>query len=236
MKELIKNNMKFLSFNDDNIFIKFSTAFNGVDFKKSTEEGIKNIEKLKDTFKLDDIFYLNQIHSDKIIECRDNSISPKGDIDGDALIIDRKNIGIGVFAADCTPVIIYDKEKQVIAAIHSGWRGTFDEISKKTCENMINKYNCKNLNVIIGPHIRQCCYEVSVDLAQKFKEKFGVECINGRNLSLEKCIIKQLESVVKKENIQCLNKCTFCDPSVELHSFRKMGKDSGRLFAFIFIK
>lgn len=236
MKELIKDNMKFLSFSDENVFVNFSTAFNGIDFKKDTEEGVKNIEKLKNIFKLDNILYLNQIHSDKVIKCVDETMVPKGNIDGDALIINRKNIGIGVFAADCTPVIIYDAEKQVVASIHSGWRGTFDEISRKTCEEMIDKYNCRDLKVIIGPHIRQCCYEVSVDLAQKFKDKFGEEVVDGRKLSLEKCIIKQLRGIVNIDNIKCLNKCTFCDTSVELHSFRKMGENSGRLFAFAFIK
>lgn len=38
MKELIKDDMKFLSFNDDNVSINFSTAFNKIDFKKSAIE------------------------------------------------------------------------------------------------------------------------------------------------------------------------------------------------------
>ncbi|MDO4534786.1 MAG: peptidoglycan editing factor PgeF [Clostridium perfringens] len=236
MRELIKDNMKFLSYDDDNIFINFSTAFNDVDFKKSTLEGVNNIERLKELFHLDEIFYLNQIHSDKIIDCIKDPIILKGNVDGDALINNKENIGIGVFAADCTPVIVYDKEKRVIAAIHSGWRGTFAKITKKTCEYMIDRYNCNNLNVIIGPHIRQCCYEVSIDLAEKFKEKFGDEVVSDRNLSLEKCIIKQLEGIVNIENITCVNKCTYCDKDIKLHSFRKDGKDSGRLFAFVFMK
>lgn len=236
MKELIRDDMKFLSFNDENIFINFSTAFNGIDFKKNTEEGVKNIEKLKGIFNLDNIFYLNQIHSDKMIECGNSSVIPKGDVDGDAIIINKKNIGIGVFAADCTPVIVYDTKKQVVAAIHSGWRGTFDEITKKTCEYMINIYDCNDLKVIIGPHIRQCCYEVSVELAEKFQGKFGKEVVDNRNLSLEKCIIRQLEGIIEEGNIQSLNRCTFCDTSVKFHSFRKTGEYSGRMFAFIFIK
>ncbi len=236
MKELIKDNMKFLSYDDNNILINFSTAFNDVDFKKNTSEGINNIERLEELFSLEDVFYLNQIHSAKIIDCIKNSFIPKGDIDGDAIIINKENIGIGVFAADCTPVIVYDKEKRVIAAIHSGWRGTFDEITKKTCEYMIDNYNCNKLKVIIGPHIRQCCYEVSLDLAEKFKDKFGEEVVLKRNLSLERCIIKQLQGIVNIKDITCVNKCTYCDKNVKLHSFRKSGKDSGRLFAFVFIK
>lgn len=236
MKELIKDDMKFLSFNDDNVSINFSTAFNKIDFKKSAIEGKKNIQRLEDIFALGNVLYLNQIHSDKIIDCKDNLIAPKGEIDGDAIITNKKNVGIGVFAADCTPVIVYDKEKQVIAAVHSGWRGTFDEIAKKTCKYMIDNYGCNNLDVIIGPHIRQCCYEVSRELGEKFQRKFGDEVVDNRNLSLEKCIISQLSGIVNMTNIKSLGKCTFCDTSEEFHSFRKTGKNSGRLFAFIFLK
>lgn len=236
MRKTIIGNMEFLNLTEDNIFINFSTASNNISFKKSTEEGRNNIEELRNIFKLEDIFYLNQIHSDKIIDCVDNTIIYKGDIDGDALVINKKNIGIGVFAADCTPVLIYDKEKQVIAAVHSGWRGTFDEITKKVCKYMLEKYDCKNLKVIIGPHIRQCCYEVSIELANKFKEKFGEDVVSHRNLSLEKCIIKQIKDYVNKDNIKTLNKCTFCDNSVKLHSFRKDGENSGRMFASIYMK
>lgn len=236
MVELIKDDMQFLNYNDEKFSINFSTAFNNVDFKKSTMDGKKNIERLKELFKLDEILYLNQIHSDKIVDCTKNSISPKGDIDGDALIINKENIGIGVFAADCTPVIVYDKEKRVMAAIHSGWKGTFHEITKKTCEYMIENYGCKDLKVIIGPHIGQCCYEVSVELAEKFKGKFGEDVVSKRNLSLEKCIVKQLKDIVNIQNITFVNKCTYCNEDVKLHSFRKTGEDSGRLFAFIFMK
>ena len=77
MKELIKDDMKFLSFNDDNVSINFSTAFNKIDFKKSAIEGKKNIQRLEDIFALGNVLYLNQIHSDKIIDCKDNLIAPK---------------------------------------------------------------------------------------------------------------------------------------------------------------
>ena len=58
---------------------------------------------------------------------------------------------------------------------------------------MKEEYNSKAENIVayIGPHIRQCCYEVSEDLKEKFLKKFDIEkdkLFNGRNLSLEECI------------------------------------------------
>jgi copper oxidase (laccase) domain-containing protein len=43
---------------------------------------------------------------------------------GDAVITDLKGIAIGVKTADCVPILLYDRSKNLIAAVHSGWRGT----------------------------------------------------------------------------------------------------------------
>lgn len=56
---------------------------------------------------------------------------------------------------------------------------------------MISEYgsNVKNIKAYIGPHIRQCCYEVSEELKEKFINKFNeIPCdklFDGRNLSME---------------------------------------------------
>ena len=59
------------------------------------------------------------------------------------------------------PIILVDDVKGVSAAIHSGWRGTFESITLKTVEKMKSEYGCKaeDIKAFIGPHIRKCCYE-----------------------------------------------------------------------------
>ena len=100
---------------------------------------------------------------------------------------------------------------------------------------MKEKYGCENIKVIIGPHVRQCCYEVSEDLAEKFSEEFGKEVCNGRMLNLEKCVEIQLKGIVKKENITSTRICTYCEKEVKMHSYRQDQEKSGRLFSSIFI-
>ena len=41
---------------------------------------------------------------------------------------------------------------------------------------MIKEYgsNVEDIRAYIGPHIRQCCYEVSEELKEKFIEKFNM--------------------------------------------------------------
>lgn len=233
MDKVLKNKMEFIKREDEYVNIVFSTAKNNINYKKELKEGIKNIESLKDIFKLNDIYYVNQIHSSFVVN--GNEKEPKGNIEGDAIVFHGKNIGIGVFTADCVPIILYDKKKNVIAAVHSGWKGTYNDIIKKTCDYIIEKYHCEDIRVVIGPHIGQCCYEVSKELSEKFSNKFSDQVIKNRYLSLEKCIMEQLKKITEEKKITSMKLCTLCSKE-EFHSYRRDGERSGRLFSFVFIK
>ena len=149
---------------------------------------------------------------------------------------------MGIFTADCVPVLIADNKNNVIAAVHSGWRSTIANIVGKTIIKMKESFGCnsENLKVFIGPHNKQCCYEVSEELISKFKNVDylkNTDINNGRFLSLENCIIKQCKiNGVRRENIITTQYCTFCSENVQFHSYRKSGKKSGRQFSLIYIK
>ena len=143
----------------------FSTAKNGLDFNKNTDEGRKNIENIKKWFDVSEVGFLDQTHSD-------NVYIYNGKVEeGDALITNKESTAVGVFTADCVPILLYDKANKVVAAIHSGWRGTFSCIVSKTIDEMKKKYGTKSQDLVayIGPHMHQCCYEVSEELIDKFK-------------------------------------------------------------------
>lgn len=234
-KNLIKlENMEFLKFTDGRINILFSTAENNVSYKINTNEGKNNLEKLKEVFDVDNVKYINQIHSSIIFDLNEESeVLGK---EGDGLVSTHENEIIGVFTADCVPVILYDEKKNIISAVHSGWKGTIGDISKKAAEIMKSKYGAEEIKVIIGPHIGECCYEVSEDLVNKFSDKYGEGVSKGRMLSLENAIKKQLEGIVKKDNIKSLDICTNCNSKYKMHSYRKKQDEAGRLFSFAYIK
>ncbi len=131
----------------------FSTAYNEISFKIDENEGILNIDKLKEIINLKEIKYLKQLHSDII------KVNPKSEEIGDAIICKEKNIAIGVFTADCAPILIFDKDTKAMAAVHSGWRGTYKLILLKTLQKMKEEYGTKAENIIayIGPHNGVCC-------------------------------------------------------------------------------
>jgi YfiH family protein len=240
--KLLKKKDDFIIINHEKYQIIFTNAEKERSFNRNTEEGIDEINSLKKEFHINEVIYLKQIHSDKILihRCNDKSIK---DEEGDAIITNEKNVIIGVFTADCVPIILIDEEKEVIATIHSGWRGTFESITLKTIEKMKHEFNTNAMNVkaYIGPHIRKCCYEVSEELKLKFLEKKNTiseeELFNEKNLNLESCIIDDLKNAgVQEYNINSLNLCTYCSDDIKLHSYRKSEGSYGRMFSFIMIR
>lgn len=230
------DNYEFINFKDDNIRINFSTAKNNLDFNISTSKGLDNLENIKKWFSVREVGYLKQTHSD-YIHLYDGLVH-----EGDAIITDKPNIAIGVFTADCVPILIYSKAKSVVAAVHSGWKGTFLEIVYKTIDRIIDIYSVdiKDIKVYIGPHNRECCYEFGEDVAKEFYKKDiykDIKFYNSGKLNLEVCIIKQLTEVgVLRENIKSLNICTYCNDKYDLFSYRKQKMNYGRMYSFIYMK
>ena len=106
--------------------------------------------------------FIEQVHEDAVVIIdpdRPNGISPPPK--GDALI--SKGIGLTLITqvADCQPVLICDPERSVIANIHSGWRGSTQNIIGRTVAAMVDQYGCRPESLLsgIGPSLGPCCAE-----------------------------------------------------------------------------
>lgn len=175
-----------------------------------------------------------QIHSD-IITYVDKP-GPVGE--SDALYTDKINIGLIVTVADCTPIFLYDPYKKVIAAVHSGWRGTQQDILGKTINKLVQVYNSKpdDIYAYIGPSICQKCYEVGSEVAELFDEKYLIPKNDKYLLDVRgNCYDALLNSGIPKEQIEISELCTYEQKDL-LHSYRRDGKLSGRMMGVIAIK
>jgi len=161
-----------------------------------------------------DIFLLHQVHSNKFIYIDDKyklKIKPKAD----AIITNQKNLPIAVLTADCAPILICDNKKNMIAAIHAGWKGAHKGIIKKVIKFMIKK-GCKleNITAVVGPCIAVENYEIKQDFIKKIlkkdiKNKIFFKKIRNKNyFNLNKYIYSQLKNL-KVKNIDVINKDTF---------------------------
>ncbi|UCH81174.1 MAG: peptidoglycan editing factor PgeF [Nitrospiraceae bacterium] len=158
----------------------------------------------------------------------------------DAVITKRTDVLIGVIVADCVPVLIYDRARKVIGAVHAGWRGTADGILPHALLKMNNLFNSRpdNVLVAIGPSIGKCSYEVNTDVKDAVENKTGKGNyyeMRGDKFMMdlaEANRIQALNSGVSELNIWKSDECTFCNPD-KFYSYRYAKETDGRQGGFI---
>jgi len=158
--------------------------------------------------------------------------------ESDAMITDKKNLGLAIGVADCTPIFIYDSENKVVAAVHSGWRGTEKRILEKTIMKLKDEFNSKpeKLVAYIGPSISQKNYEVRQEITGLFDDKYKIK--KGEKYLLDVAFVNYdmlINSGLQKGNIEKSNLCTYEEKDL-LHSFRRDGQKSGRSMGVIAIR
>jgi len=175
----------------------------------------KNLQKVgkKINIKAKDIFLVSQFHSDKFIYIDEKYKKKKPK--ADAIITNLKNFPIAILTADCAPILIYDNEIKMIAAIHAGWKGAFKGIINKVIKFMIKK-GCRieNMTAVIGPAISFKNYEVKENFKKKFIKKDKKNSIFFTNskeklyFNLTKYIYSSLK-IIKIKHIDILKIDTF---------------------------
>lgn len=97
----------------------------------------------------------------------------RDDLQGfDALITDIPGLAIGVRTADCVPILLHDPVRHVVAAVHSGWRGTVQRIVTKVIAQMGARYGTRpqDLRAVIGPAIGPDSFQVGEEVVQAFSD------------------------------------------------------------------
>ena len=196
-----------------NIYKSLNCGPGSKDLSSNVKKNLQIVKK-KINKSAKDIFLLHQVHSNKFIYIDDKyklKIKPKAD----AIITNQKNLPIAVLTADCAPILICDNKKNMIAAMHTGWKGAYKGIIKKVIKFMIKK-GCKleNITAVVGPCIAVENYEIKQNFIKKFlkkdiKNKIFFRKIRNKNyFNLNKYIYSQLKNL-KVKNIDVINKDTF---------------------------
>ena len=162
--------------------------------------------------------------------------------DVDAVVTHLKGFCLCVSTADCVPILIYDKVKQVIAAVHAGWRGTVGRIVEKTLEAMKSHYGTEGKDVIacIGPSISLESFEVGDEVYNVFTEAgFDMDRIAKKyekwHLDLwEANRLQLLAQGVLPEHIEVAGICTY-QQHEDFFSARRLGIKSGRILSGIML-
>ena len=176
----------------------------------------------------------NQVHGNDIKQVKNgdkNKIIKKTD----GLITKNKNIFLGIKTADCLPILFYEPEAKIVAAVHAGWRGTSQEIAGKMVDKILEMGGIgENIICVIGPHICEKCYDVLEDRAKLF-DKSVVNKLGGKfYLDLGLINIKQLlEQGILEKNIELMPYCTFHQNEMFFSYRKNKDKNYGEMLAFI---
>ena len=225
------------------IYKSLNCGFSSNDKKDDIKKNLQIIKR-KICKKSKNIFLVKQIHGDKLLFLDQNSRIKNRSINADAIITEKKKFPIAILTADCVPILIFDKKRKMIAAIHAGWRGAYKGIIQKVIKFMFKK-GCKkqDMTVAIGPSISRENYEVG----KKFKDKFIKK--NKKNIAFFKInknrIYFDLKKKKKKQvklnkikNIDLLNIDTFKEKNNFFSARRSLNlkhTDYGRNISIIVI-
>ena len=184
------------------------------------------------------ILGLKQIHSDKII-----SVNSAEDLanykaqnihEADGWLLSLPQTGVMILTADCVPLYLWSADGKYVSLTHCGWRGVVQELPTKAAE-LIKTKTAEKLQAYIGPHIRECCFEVKEDVASQFPKEAVIRRENKIFVDLDKAIILQLTAAgvdAKEIKTGCHCQCTSCNKK-DFFSYRRDGtKDA--LLSFVY--
>lgn len=203
-------------------------------------------KKLIKSLHLNNLIFLRQIHGNNglLVTGKEQAISIAPFVlEGDFLITNISHIGLGVIAADCIPIIIFDKTRHIIAIVHAGWRGSVAKIAIKAIEQMQKQFHTKieNLRIFMGPSAKGCCYAVGQNVLTEIEQYSCYENVVYRtqgktyvDLPLFNCFLLE-EHGIKKEAFHLMyNLCTICDLS--FCSYRRNGPTPWRQISIVTLK
>lgn len=197
---------------------------------------------------VEDLVYSHQTHTTNVMRV---NASHKGmgilrerdfcDIDG--LVTNEPGLMLITSYADCVPLYFVDTKNRAVGLSHSGWRGTVGNICVSTLEIMEKEFGTKAQDVAacIGPSICKDCYEVSGDVAERFRERYDKaqqDILTAKEdgkylLDLHRAnYYNMINCGIKEENISMPDLCTCCN-SAWLHSHRASKGKRGGLCAFL---
>ncbi|KAA6225448.1 MULTISPECIES: polyphenol oxidase family protein [unclassified Campylobacter] len=217
-----KNFLSLLDNDKVGVFCAFDKDYSVFRGKKCEENIFKeytpNIKKC---------IFMDQIHSN-IVQFLDENLSQS-----DGLIGTEKNMALCVLSADCLPLLLWH-ESGIIAGLHAGRKGCFDDILGVCLEKIYKKYpnlDNNNFHLFIGPSICVKHYEINGQVLDFTKQNFK-DFLNENYLNLQ-VLIKKKAKEYGILNIKDSEICTF--ENENFPSYRK-DKTQTRFASVIYLK
>ncbi len=187
----------------------------------------------------------NQVHGSELVFVHGAeeaaSVQQRASQGADGVLVGTPGVAALLCFADCVPVIVVSPTGR-FAVVHAGWRGVDNLISVKAVKALaeadaeeLGRAAASRFNAYIGPHIGPECFETGADVHDRFRAKFGEECVfDETHIDLAAALRIQLEGIGVCANRICdLGKCAVCCND-EFFSYRAQGGVCGRHGAFAY--
>jgi len=180
---------------------------------------------------------LSQVHGSTV-----HLVEGPGEWEGDGLVSATPGLLLRVSIADCFPILLHDPVKQVVGALHAGWRGVVSGILPKALDLMKSHFGSppEEIRIAVGPGISGPHFQVGPEVAQQFAQA-GLPFYRpdpGQPdkflLDLEQAIRAQAQAGgVALENYWSLGRCSYADPVFFSH--RRDKGQTGRMWALVML-
>lgn len=153
----------------------------------------------------------------------------------DALMTAESGVGLMVWTADCVPVLI--EGGGVVAAVHSGWRGTAADIVGAVIKRFDVEYGVPSdrLRAALGPAISGPRYRVGPEVVRALAQ-VGVASDawrHGEQVDLREFLTFRIRDLgVPESEISVVGPCTAS--TSHLASYRRDGAGAGRQFSLVY--
>ena len=193
----------------------------------------------------DRLFHVRQVHGCAVHVVDASKLSTlETPPEADAVASDEPGAVLAVQVADCVPILMADRRRSVVAAVHAGWRGTAAGVAREAVETMRQRFASDPADLVaaIGPSIGPCCYQVGPELRDAFRANGASDSQLARwfslvdgswRLDLWLANADQLTAAgIPASQIHAARLCTQSHPYV-FDSYRAHGPNAGRMAALI---
>ncbi|PIE63546.1 MAG: multicopper polyphenol oxidase, partial [Desulfobacterales bacterium] len=146
----------------------FASLNVGNNTRDSGDAVLENRRRIQNHLGVSRSFYVQQVHGREILVLKSRDL-PLEKLQGfvthvhtaDGIITDIKDLALMIQVADCQAVLFYDPVRQVIANVHSGWRGSVQNIIGHCVDVMKYEFGCSPADILVGisPSLGPCCAE-----------------------------------------------------------------------------
>jgi YfiH family protein len=184
-----------------------------------------------------DLFSAYQVHGRAVTIVEANTeIEPRPQCD--VLVTRSAARTLMLRYADCTPVLLADPQRRVVAAVHAGWRGSAVRAAGAAVEALRDAFGSRPEDIVagIGPAIGPCCYVVGQDVVEAFTDRPALfsHDLSGVKLDLWEANRQALmDAGVLPEHIEVAGVCTQCESERFFSHRANDGQPAGRFAAVI---